>query len=396
MAIPGLQANVGVYNSQLGEYFTKSKKLDVANGLLGHNYHFAEMLHLNPIKVDGGDTCYFDTLLAEAGAAGPQAAFATREVKAGDGMKRGNVSWSFFEWSWAMAEEEKGMGEGPFKIYDLMEARQDAATMKAANQLEGLHMAQDGNLAQLSAEKPPAPGLKYWITRLGRAADGTTMVGGLDSSAFDRRWTNYYAGPLGSNLNKTQTHSTASNDKLVSANQLLQYFKRVFRLLHFKNPKGMPTKLAGKAAERMKGQKILVDEICWEAWEALLEAKNSADNLTNKESASGEPAFRGVPLEWAEQLGLDSSGLPASCAHADFGSGALTTGQYANTGEALFYNTDDLRIICHEDKAPERKPLEWLPAQQCIWQLWKLWYSVVCRQRRATCYLWGFSPLKTR
>lgn len=374
-------------NSVLDQWLTgPGRAMKLTNDLVRNSYQFAEMLQGDKLELQGGPAVDFNCILDEDDNSTFVDPYDTRQVKKTQHTRKGKVDWSFFETSVTWSDEEKGLQEGEFKIFDRIETETDAQIAQAYNRLEATAFEATGNFASITGPAKKFPGYKYWVTRTGKAVDAGNTVAGIDTS-LSPRYKSRYAGPKGNNLTKDRSDDTSRT--LTSANQLLVFMRRAWRYANFRKPPG--TKMAvddSPIAKDIKAQKIYADEIAYDAMEELLSARNRADDMANKETDIDAPVWRGIPLDFVEDLGLDSNGVPAAAA-----GGGINSGDYPNTGELMMLKLRYFKPIVHANASPRKMPVEFLPLQQCWYLLFKWWLSMVCTSRMRQVLLWGFSPL---
>lgn len=377
----------------LDEYMSApGRAMQLTNELLQNNYEFADLMAANPIKLQGGERIHWDVLIRRSDAAGFVAPWSVREVRQPQHLEQGTIDWSFFETHWAIEETEQMLNAGPAKLLDLMEVRQEGAITEAHNTLEDIFWDALGNFFNLGQENNPFPGIKSWITRDGVAVDGSASVFGVSTTTYPK-WLSRYCGPLGSNLNRDLAHD--ANDGITSANQLLRKMKKALRYCRFASPNGLKFAQDDKKANLIRSQKIWCDEIAMDAYQAIQEAVGHGNEAVGpKELDKGDPVFRGIPLTFVEQLGLDAAGLPTQAAH-NSGRGNLVAGQYGHTGEMFMVPLKNFRVILHDEMSPLRPKLALLETQRVFWQLLRWALTLVCNSRQRCVYLWGFSPLTT-
>ncbi len=392
-----IKGSVDFLNFTLSRWLTAEKKQLMCNELLGHSYIANEMIRTSGIKPQGGKDVRVQTLIKSGDYAGPVAPFDVRELKAGQHSAEATADWSFLEARTSIAEEEKELNDADrWKLFDLWEGRQEVALTDLYNLIESYFWDSIGNFNDLAVARRRFPGIKAWITRTGLAVDGTASVFGISTQTYPD-WLNRYCGPLGNNLNKDHAHDTAL--RLTHAGQLLEVMKRAARYAAFANPGNLKYAQADGAVDVQiklaRSRKIIGDEIAVDAFEKLQETRNRADVMTNRDTASGAPVFRGIEVEFCEFLGLDSGGIPAT-ARVNTARGDLTSLTAANTGELFFLNLMNFFLIPHKEKAPHVKPVEAHPLQNAIFQITQFWLSCMANSRQRQVCLWGFGPLQTQ
>ncbi|MGH6891294.1 MAG: hypothetical protein ACREEP_03440, partial [Dongiaceae bacterium] len=366
----------------------------LTNNIVRNTYHFGDLMKSHALKVQGGRNCIFSTLLRKNAVHGFVAPYDVREVRETQGYVEGNNPWSFHEGSWSIEDLEDHLNDGDqSKIFDLAEAKEEQSITESAEELEETWWDPVGAADRLGSTRPPFPGVKYHVTRNGYHVDGTPTVSGINAKS-DVRFSNRYIGPLGSNLNKGFTHDTT--DTLTSGNQIREKMRKAIRYCRFMSPNG--ANLADddkKLAVNM--QKIYADEIAYDAIQKTGDALGHGnESIAPKELERPAPIFMGVPVDWVEDLGVGTGGLPSyvrSSGSAETDRGVFSAGQYPSTGEVFMLNLRNLRVIGKEGVFPLIKPPVYIPQQQAMFRLIRHCLSTVCTMRQRQVAMWGFSPL---
>lgn len=381
--------NLEFAQSVLDKYFSKpGAELKLTNELLKNRYEFGELMG-QAIKVDQGKQIHFDTLIRTGGNVGYVAPGTKREARAAQHVLRGTVPWSFFEGSFQVEETEVMLNEGgQQQLFSLMDTRLEGMLTEAHNHLEDDWFHEVGGMDSWASDERPIAGLKAWVTRHGYHVDGSAEVFGLNVLT-DPRWLNRYVGPLGSNLNTDLSH--VSGDTITSANALRKMMKKAMRYCKFASVAGLKFAQDDTKKQQLRSQKIWVDEIGYEALEAIQDALgHGRDRISPEEINCPDPTFGGIPIVWIPQLGLGSAGIP-TYAKVNTVRGDLSSGGYTYTGELFICNLLNLRMWGHKSAMPLRKKLEFLPETQVLWQLFRWFMNSVCNSRQRQCCIWGFN-----
>ncbi len=393
----GLDTNLDFIDSVYSaEFSALNKGLKMTNEIMRNDYEFGGMME-DKIELQGGGAVKFDTLLRKSGNTGFASAGKTRTFASSQHNVKGQTHWSVYEAGFLVDDiEELLNGEAdPFQIFDLIPQKEAGMMTEAHNELEETYFHETGNAELVTGDDPPFFGLKALVTRDGRAVDGTSTVLNINTST-DKRWLNRYCGPLGSNLNPTFAHTTT--DAITSANQLLAKIEKALRFCQFKGITQLKFVQDDKAKDILKKQRILADEMSYEAIKAIQKAiGNGRDQIAAEEMVAPDPVIKGLPVVWCSALGLGAT-MP-TYVHSqvvDAGGGSITGGAttYANTGEVYLVNQANLRVIGHKRAFPQKKPMAFIVEKQAILQLFRWMLAVVCNSRQRQCCIWGYSGLK--
>lgn len=376
--------------STLSQYISdRGGPMHVTNEVLRHSYAYADILKMNPLKVEGGVDIKFDAILTASGLFKFTAPMEVRQPKLSDHTRRGTVPWSFSEFGVTVSDVEEALNEGKYKIFDVLENRTEAAWTDAGNSMETTWWDEVGNYDHVGEDNAPFWGMKAWVTRDGLAVDGSATLAGISTTTHPR-WLSRFAGPLGNNLNPSFTHDAGA---LTSAVQLRKYMKRAWRYCRFKSPNGTQYAQDDTRASALKDHKIYVDEIGYDALERTQDAiGHGNDRVAPAELDKPDPTFKGIPATFIEDLGLGSGGVPTYAAHASSGSTTITAATYPNTGECFMTNMSNFKPFMKSGWNPKKMPTEFIALQQCFWTLFKYMMGTVCNSRQRQCCLWGFAP----
>lgn len=381
----------GLIDASLDRYLTKDKKVGMTNELCRLSYTFSDLMAKNPLTYDGGPTLKFDALVKGGTAGGFVAPMTVRDPKLTQHTVRGEIDWSFYEKHITVEETEQALNGGDTKIFDVYQTRMEAMTTEGANELEATWLDSIGNIDHVGDEAPVFPGLKQFITRDGLAIDGSATKFGISTTTYPR-WLNRYMGPLGGNLNANFDHDT--NQTITSGNDLVTAIEKMFRFTGFKAPKGAQMAKDDSARDLRKTQKIYCDEIGYSSLQKLQKGLGHGDDqIRPAELMRDAPTIFQIAVEFIEDLGLGSGGIPTEAAHASRGSTTLTAADYANTGEIYFLNTAYWWICFLEGWNPKRKPTAFLELQQCLWTLFRWILTPFCKSLSRQGVIWGFSPV---
>jgi hypothetical protein len=389
-----LQANLDFIEGTLALYFAQKfgkDGLGMTNEIIRQTYHFADLMRHKRKLVQGGQKVVIHTLLRKGVVKGFVAPYDVREVRETQHTVAGEVDWSVYEWLWNIEDIEALLNgaDRMTKIFGLAEVRQEAGMTEAANDFEEFWWNAVGNADKLGQPRAPFPGQKYWITRDGYHVDGSPSVAGINVDT-DPRWLNRYVGPHGHNLTPDFSHNSA--ETLANGNLLRRFMKKANRYIRFMSPNQAKMALDDKKLALME-QKIYADEIAYDVLEQTQDAlAHGRDNLASKELDKPDPTFRGVSIDFVEDLGVGAGGLPpyVRSVATPSGRGTFAAGDYPNTGEVFMNNCRNLMVIGHEKAFPQRKPVEFDFKQQVAVQLIRHLMTTACNSRQRQCVLWGF------
>jgi hypothetical protein len=396
-----LQDSLGFLDVELTNWLNaQGGPMQLTNDIVGQTDEFGELIRSDAIKLDGGRSLTFKTMLRKSGNVGFVYPYKQRTVSPSQHLVEGTVPWTFYEGRMVIEETEELLNEGRGKLFDLTEVALEGMKTEAASDMEDYWFDPAGNADEQDLEDRPFYGLLAWLTLMGMAAkSSTTSVAGIDVAA-DARWSSRFACPLGHNL--TDDLSMVTGETLTSANDLRKYIKKAARYAAFASPAGLKWAQNDTGGDRgrfnaMRKQKIYANELAYEALEAMqLALAHGVEQVSPREIDLEGPKVGGIPVVWAPKLGFGTTGLPswlACTTPASRGSLTLTAGTYANTGMVAVVNLKNFKVFGHRKAMPLIKPFMWHDDIQAAVKTVKWFLNTVCTSRMRQTLLWGFSGI---
>lgn len=295
--------------------------------------------------------------------------------------------------SYAEMDHNKGEKE---VVYDVVSSMWDDVCTDTIQEFEDTILSVDGNYAHdgTGSDYLLPLGVLYWITIDGLHITGDTSktVGGINPNTYTN-WKNPYINPVTS-------YDFGTDGKVTSVFELRECYQRALRMLRW-----IAVRPAwGAAADKMydgdtfdpdgpedpsKDYIILCDPKTQIKYGSIIFDRN--DNVA-KDQGSQTPLFKGIPVEDAEQLGIDATygyGFDSTgTALWTDRTGSYASGNWKGYGVSLFLNAKLIHVLTHPNHAPFMKdPYEPEGMFGLAWE-GDWWLQTVARSRkRGGCYV---------
>lgn len=380
---------LNLLRTTLPKYLSQTK-LGWVNDFVPRTFLVGKLLRRAKASEDGGLNITFDVDL-EAGAqpqwVGPyeELSFATTTPP-----QRGSVPWRFLQHAWTKSLHEIDLNKGDkVVVIDLLQQAKEKINTSAVAMLEDTFMAKDGNQDhdEGGAQFLKPLGLRYWGTIDGLHITGSTSrtVGGINPNTY-ANWKNEYINPYTSS-------DMGTTGKITSIRDLPTAFERMAARMRFE-----AIDVWGNLAKDVKhadtmdpdGKQSPDDLLIVQDYRSNILLRDiffdNRDDVSRDNQFRGRPTWKGIPVDWDQNLGLGTYGYAKDSAGNTLWTHSDTTnyvaGNWVNGGESYFVNTKYARMMVHNKHMPFIKD-PYIP--QGRFQLafeWDFWTQLMFRSRR--------------